>query len=295
MPAAEPPLGFIVGGQAVIEGVMMRAPGGYCVAVRKPQGGIVLDCRKVPEQKWKIPILRGTFVFFHALVLGIRALNFSASVVEEEGKEGKEGSAPLSKWAIAGSMLAALAFGVAIFVVLPLALTHWMNVKGSVAFNLVDGGIRLVLFFLYLGFITLFKDIRRIFAYHGAEHKVVHTYEAREDLTLENTRTKSPLHPRCGTSFLLFVVVVSIVCFAFIPQGSPFAVKFGMRLLLLPLIGGISYELIRLSHALRNNPVGKAMAAPGMLLQRITTREPDDSMLEVAIRSLQSALDVSRA
>jgi uncharacterized protein YqhQ len=292
MPAVEPPLGFIVGGQAVIEGVMMRAPGGYCVAVRKPQGEIVMDCRKVPEKKWKVPVLRGTFVFFHALVLGIRALNFSASVVEEEGDGA---SAPLSKWAIAGSMLVALAVGIAIFVVLPLALTHWMKVQGSVAFNLVDGGIRLVLFFLYLGFITLFKDIRRIFAYHGAEHKVVHTYEAREDLTLENARKKSTLHPRCGTSFLLFVVVVSIVCFAFIPQSSPFAVKFGMRLLLLPLIGGISYELIRLSHAQRKNAVGKTMAAPGMLLQKITTREPDDAMLEVAIRSLQSALDVSRA
>jgi uncharacterized protein YqhQ len=294
MPSVEPPLGFVVGGQAVIEGVMMRAPGGYCVAVRKPKGEIVFDCKKIPEKKWKIPILRGTFVFFHALVLGIRALNFSASVVEEEG-EGKDAPAPLSKWAIAGSMGVALVFGIAIFVVLPLALTHWMKVKGSVAFNLVDGGIRLVLFFLYLGFITLFKDIRRIFAYHGAEHKVVHPYEAREDLTLENARAKSTLHPRCGTSFLLFVVVVSIFCFAFIPQTSPFYVKFGMRLLLLPLIGGISYELIRLSHALRNTLVGKAMAAPGMGLQRITTREPDDAMLEVAIRSLQSALDVSRA
>ncbi len=290
MPAAEPPLGFIVGGQAVIEGVMMRAPGGYCVAVRKPKGEIVMESRRIPDRKWKVPVLRGTFVFFHALVLGIRALNFSASVVED----GEDGAKPVSQWALIGSMLMALAVGIGIFVVLPLALTHWLKVQGSIAFNLVDGGIRLVLFFLYLGFITLFKDIRRIFAYHGAEHKVVHTYEAREELTLENARGKSTLHPRCGTSFLLFVVVVSIVLFAFIPQSSPFYVKFGMRLLLLPLIGGISYELIRLSHTLRKHLIGKALAAPGMLLQRLTTREPDDTMLDVAIRSLQSALDVSR-
>ena len=290
MPVTEPPLGFIVGGQAVIEGVMMRAPGGYCVAVRKPKGEIVTDCKKISERKWKIPILRGTFVFFHALVLGIRALNYSASMVEEESGDSK----PISPWAIGSSMAVAVAMGIGIFVVLPLALTHWLQVRGSIAFNLVDGGIRLVLFFLYLGFISLFKDIRRIFSYHGAEHKTVHTYEAREELTLENARNKNPLHPRCGTSFLLFVVVVSIVCFAFIPQSSPLAVKFGLRLLLLPLVGGVSYELIRLSHVLRNNVVGKTLAAPGMLLQKITTREPDDAMLEVAIRSLQSALDVAQ-
>ena len=288
MPVTEPPLGFIVGGQAVIEGVMMRAPGGYCVAVRKPKGDIVLESKKIPEHKWKIPVLRGTFVFFHSLVLGMRALNFSASVVEDEDQK------PLSSWAMAGSMVMALGVGVVIFVVLPLLLTHWLKVRGSLAFNVVDGGIRMVLFFLYLGFISLFSDIRRIFAYHGAEHKVVHTFEAREDLTIENARKKSTLHPRCGTSFLLFVVVVSIVCFAFIPQSSPLVVKFGLRILLLPLVGGLSYELIRLSYTLRRNIIGKTLAAPGMMLQKITTREPDDSMLDVAIRSLQSALDVAK-
>jgi len=288
VPVTEPPLGFIVGGQAVIEGVMMRAPGGYCVAVRKPKGDIVLDSKKIPEHKWKIPVLRGMFVFFHSLVLGMRALNFSATAVEDEDQK------PLSSWALAGSMVMALGVGVVIFVVLPLLLTHWMKVRGSLAFNFVDGGIRMVLFFLYLGFISLFSDIRRIFAYHGAEHKVVHTYEAREDLTIQNARKKSTLHPRCGTSFLLFVVVVSIVCFAFIPQSSPLYVKFGLRILLLPLVGGLSYELIRLSYTLRNNIIGKTLAAPGMMLQKITTREPDDGMLDVAIRSLQSALDVAK-
>ena len=289
MPQQEPLLGYVVGGQAVIEGVMMRAPGGYCVAVRKPDGEIVMDSRKVPEKKWKVPVIRGTFVFFHALVLGIKALNFSASIAEDEDDK------PLSAWALAASLGVALATGILIFVVLPLALTHWMKVEGSLAFNVVDGLIRLVLFFLYLGFITLFKDIRRVFAYHGAEHKVVHTYEAKEALTVENARRKSPLHPRCGTSFLLFVVVISMVCFAFIPQTAPFWAKFGGRLLLLPLVGGLAYELIRLSHAMRSTLFGRALAAPGMVLQRLTTREPDDSMLDVAIRSLQQALDTAKA
>ena len=289
MPQQEPLLGYVVGGQAVIEGVMMRAPGGYCVAVRKPDGTIVMDSRKVPEKKWKVPVIRGTFVFFHALVLGIKALNFSASIAEDEDEK------PLSPWAMAASLGVALATGVLIFVVLPLALTHWMKVRGNLAFNLVDGLIRLVLFFLYLGFITLFKDIRRVFAYHGAEHKVVHTYEAKEELTVENARGKSTLHPRCGTSFLLFVVVISMVLFAFIPQTAPFWAKFGGRLLLLPLVGGLAYELIRLSHALRTTIAGRILAAPGMLLQRITTREPDDPMLEVAIRSLVQALATAKA
>jgi uncharacterized protein YqhQ len=288
VPQQEPLLGYVVGGQAVIEGVMMRAPGGYCVAVRKPDGEIVMDARKVPEKKWKVPVIRGTFVFFHALVLGIKALNFSASIAEDEDDK------PLSPWALAASLGVALATGILIFVVLPLALTHWMKVEGSLAFNVVDGLIRLVLFFLYLGFITLFKDIRRVFAYHGAEHKVVHTYEAKEELTVENARGKSTLHPRCGTSFLLFVVVISMVCFAFIPQTAPFWAKFGGRLLLLPLVGGLAYELIRLSHALRATLPGRILAAPGMLLQRITTREPDDGMLDVAIRSLRQALDTAK-
>ena len=289
MPQQEPLLGYVVGGQAVIEGVMMRAPGGYCVAVRKPDGAIVMDSRKVPEKKWKVPVVRGTFVFFHALVLGIKALNFSASIAEDEDDK------PLSPWALAASLGVALATGILIFVVLPLAMTHWMKVEGSLAFNVVDGLIRLVLFFLYLGFITLFKDIRRVFAYHGAEHKVVHTYEAKEELTVENARGKSTLHPRCGTSFLLFVVVISMVLFAFIPQSAPFWAKFGGRLLLLPLVGGLAYELIRLSHALRTTLAGRILAAPGMLLQRITTREPDDGMLDVAIRSLRQALDTAKS
>jgi uncharacterized protein YqhQ len=288
VPAQEPLLGYVVGGQAVIEGVMMRAPGGYCVAVRRPDGAIVTDCRKIPEKKWKVPVVRGTFVFFHALALGIKALNFSASVAEDEDEK------PLSPWAVAASLAVALATGILIFVVLPLALTQWLKVEGSFAFNVVDGLIRLVLFFLYLGFITLFKDIRRVFAYHGAEHKVVHTYEAGEELTVENARRKSTLHPRCGTSFLLFVVVISIFLFALIPHAAPFWAKFGGRLLLLPLVGGLAYELIRLSHAFRHTGFGRALAAPGMLLQRITTREPDDAMLDVAIRSLQQALATAK-
>jgi uncharacterized protein YqhQ len=288
---------MLVGGQAVIEGVMMRGLGGYSVAVRQPDGGIAIrrDRIRLVTQKYpflKTPILRGSVVLIQSLVLGIRALNFSASA----SSEGEEGEPELSNWAIMSSMLMAFALGVGLFILAPLALTNLiratlMPAMDNVTYNVVDGVIRAVFFFLYVWSISLLPDIRRVFQYHGAEHKTVYTFEAREDLTVENARKKSTLHPRCGTSFLLFVMAVSIVIFSAIPQTAPFLVKFGGRIVLLPLIAGIAYEMIRFSARHLENRACRALITPGLWLQKITTNEPDDSQLEVAITALQVALE----
>ncbi|MEJ5165894.1 MAG: DUF1385 domain-containing protein [Thermoanaerobaculia bacterium] len=267
----EPSLGFIVGGQAVIEGVMMRTPASFCVAVRKKEGDIVEHTEKIKVPQIKIPLIRGVYVLFHALSLGIKSLNISANLFEEEK--------PLSTFSMIMSIFFALFF------------TEILRIKNNFYFNLIDGLFRLIIFLIYILILNLFKDFKRFFAYHGAEHKVVHTYEAGEELTIENARGKSPLHPRCGTSFLLFVVVLSIFVFSLIPNDLNFVSKFSFRLLLLPFIAGISYEAIRLSYYLRNNIIGKALSLPGLMLQKLTTREPDDSMLEVAIFSLKKALN----
>jgi uncharacterized protein YqhQ len=288
---------MIIGGQAVIEGVMMRGYGGYSVAVRQPDGGIAIrrDRLRLVTQKYpflKTPILRGSVVLIQSLILGIRALNFSASA----SSEGEEGEPELSNWAIISSMMMAFALGVGLFILAPLALTNliravWMPAMDNVTYNMIDGVIRAVFFFLYVWSISFLPDIRRVFQYHGAEHKTVYTFEAHEDLTVENARKKSTLHPRCGTSFLLFVMAVSIVVFSAIPQTAPFLVKFGGRIVLLPLIAGIAYEMIRFSARHLENRACRALITPGLWLQKITTNEPDDSQLEVAITALQVALE----
>jgi uncharacterized protein YqhQ len=279
----EPTLGYIVGGQAVIEGVMMRSPHSFCVAVRKKDGKIVDYLEKINTPQFKVPLLRGVYILFHSLTLGIKSLNISANLTEEEK--------PLSTFSLILSLVVALGLGILIFFWLPLFLTEILKIKNNFNFNLIEGVIRLFIFFVYILILNLFKDFKRFFSYHGAEHKVVHTYEAGEELTVENARKKSPLHPRCGTSFLLFVVVLSILIFSFIPKDLNFISKFSFRLLLLPVVAGFSYEAIRLSYYLRNNIFGKILAQPGLLLQKFTTREPDDSMLEVAIISLKKALN----
>ncbi len=279
----EPPLGYIVGGQAVIEGVMMRSPQAFCVAVRKKDGKIAEHTEKIEIPQLKVPLIRGVYILFHALSLGIKSLNISANLTEEEK--------PLSTLSLILSLIFAFGLGILIFFLLPLFLTEILKIKNNFYFNLIEGVIRLFIFILYILFLNFFKDFKRFFAYHGAEHKVVHTYEAGEELTIENARVKSPLHPRCGTSFLLFVVVLSILVFSFIPRDLNFLSKFSFRLLLLPVVAGLSYEAIRLSYYLRNSIFGKLLALPGLLLQKLTTREPDDSMLEVAIFSLKKALN----
>ena len=287
---------MLIGGQAILEGVMMRSLTGYSVAVRKPDGGISIKKDKLVSlaKKYpflKFPVLRGSVALIQSLILGFQALNYSASVVSE----GEEGGEEMSTWAIAATLGFALLLGVGIFILAPLGITnlirHYLAPgMGNMAYNAVDGVIRALFFFVYILSISFMGEIRRVFQYHGAEHKTVYTFEANEELTVENARTKSTLHPRCGTSFLLFVMAISIAVFSFVPSAAPFAVKFGARVVLIPLIAGLAYEVIRFSARHLDSRLCRALITPGLWLQKITTKEPDDTQLEVAIVALKEAL-----
>lgn len=293
-----------VGGQAVIEGVMMRAPRSVAIAVRRPNGEIVVKRELVIplSEKYpavKLPVVRGAVALFQSLIIGIKALNFSANeAMTEEEKEGGESSEELSSWAMAGTMAVAFGFGIGLFFVLPLYATKWLTQlslisDNNIIFNLVDGVIRVAVFLIYIWSISRMSDIKRVFQYHGAEHKSIFAYEAGDELTVENVRRFSRLHPRCGTSFLLIVMLVSIAVFSMIPKLWPFYLKAGSRIVLLPLIAGISYEFLKWSAKHEANPLVKLIITPGLALQRLTTGEPDDAQLEVAIRSLNEALEVN--
>jgi uncharacterized protein YqhQ len=287
---------MLIGGQAVIEGVMMRSLTGYSVAVRQPDGGVAIKKDKLASitSKYKFlktPILRGSVVLIQSLILGIRALNYSAAV----STEGEEGEGEMSSWAVAGSIGFALLLAVGLFILAPLGITNLirrflMPAMSNFEYNLIDGVIRSVFFFVYIFSISFMDEIRRVFQYHGAEHKTVYTYEAEEDLTVENARGKSTLHPRCGTSFLLFVMAISILVFSLIPSSAHFVVKFGARVVLIPLIAGLAYEVIRFSARHLKSRLCRMLIAPGLWLQRITTKEPDDKQLEIAIIALREAL-----
>jgi uncharacterized protein YqhQ len=287
---------MLIGGQAVIEGVMMRSLTGYTVAVRQPDGGVSLKKDKLTSitAKYpflKAPVLRGSVVLIQSLILGMRALNYSASVASV----GEDGAPEMSNWAIASSMGMALVLGVGLFILAPLGITNLIRHylipdMGNVLYNAIDGVIRAIFFFVYIASISLMDEIKRVFQYHGAEHKTVYTFEANEDLTVENARLKSTLHPRCGTSFLMFVMAISILVFSLIPSTAPFAAKFGARVVLIPIIAGLAYEIIRFSARHLTNPVCKLLIRPGLWLQRITTKEPDDKQLEIALIALKEAL-----
>jgi len=310
----------LLGGQAVLEGVMMRSPRSMAVAVRRPDGRIAVFRQRIaaladmhPVLRW--PVVRGAVVMIQALVLGFRSLNFSAEAAFEALRGGSDGpvatpeaagaapeaAAPsraetaAGTGAIIGSLAVALALGFGLFFLLPLALTQLLRafvpaLANSIAFNLVDGLIRIAIFLLYIFGISLLRDIHRVFEYHGAEHKTVHAHEAHTALTVENVRARSRLHPRCGTSFLLVVMVVSILVFSFLPANRPFYLMIFPRLAMVPLIAGLSFEVIRLSARRLKNPVCRAMVQPGLWLQRITTQEPSDDQIAVAIRALEEAL-----
>ena len=298
-----------VGGQAVIEGVMMRAPNALAIAVRRPNGEVV-----VKEDVWrsfsnrfkflKWPFVRGSVVLFETLVNGMQALSFSANQALEEGKDEK-----LSSWAIASVMAVAFGIGLLFFVVLPHYLTGFLGQAfgrelsvESFLFHLVDGLIKVLFLVAYIYAISQLKDIRRIFQYHGAEHKSIFAYEAGEELTVSNARKYSTLHPRCGTAFLLFVVVISIVLFSalfpFLPRfpglgkAAANVVYVAIKLPLLFPIAGIAYELIKLSGKKADHPILRLAIAPGLWLQRLTTRPPTDDQLEIALRALQGALRI---
>ncbi|GAC1396169.1 MAG: DUF1385 domain-containing protein [Thermoanaerobaculia bacterium] len=286
---------MLIGGQAVIEGVMMRSLSGYSVAVRQQDGGVAIKKDKLASitAKYKFlktPVLRGSVVLIQSLILGIRALNYSAAASTDSG----EGQEEISNWAVAGSIAFALALAVGLFILAPLGLTNLLRkfvfpAMTNFEYNLSDGLIRAVFFFVYIFSISFMDEIRRVFQYHGAEHKTVYTYEAEEELTVANARSKSTLHPRCGTSFLLFVMAISILVFSLIPSSAPFLAKFGARVVFIPLIAGLAYEVIRFSARHLKNPVCRALIQPGLWLQRITTKEPDDKQLEIAIIALREA------
>lgn len=284
-----------IGGQAVIEGVMMKAPEGWTVAVRDPQGGIQVKrepLRKLPPA-FRAPVVRGVVALYQALAIGIRALEFSAGTAYNEPEE-----EPLSKPAVATTIGLALLLGIGLFILLPLYATKLLGLlmasveRSSLVFNLVDGVVRVIVFLLYVFAIGLWKDMRRIFEYHGAEHKVIHAYEAGLELDVAAVRSFSPQHPRCGTSFLLIVMVMSILVFSFIPQSWPLSWKFVSRLVLIPAVAGISFELLRLSAKFSGHRIMHWLILPGILLQRLTTREPDDSQIEVAIVAAREVLSM---
>jgi uncharacterized protein YqhQ len=284
-----------VGGQAVIEGVMMKSRKGWTVAVRGPKGDIHVkrEVLKNTPKIFKLPVLRGTVALYQALSIGIRAIEFSARKAYEE--EDKKPTNPLT---LGITIVVAIIIGIVFFIVLPLYATRFLGVlfpsvsKSSLLFNLVDGIIRIILFLAYLAAVGTWKEMRKIFEYHGAEHKVIHAYENKSRLTLQEIKDYSPHHPRCGTSFLLIVMVVSILTFSLIPQGWSFTNKFLSRLILIPAIAGLSFEFLKLSFRMKNNPLINILIQPGLLLQRLTTREPDDDQIEVAVRALEEVLKI---
>jgi uncharacterized protein YqhQ len=293
---------ILVGGQAVIEGVMMRSPKGYSVAVRRQDGSVrvMKDVLATLSERWRIfkmPIIRGVGVLAQALVLGIRALRFSAEEAlseDAEKRETKTDASTVSSWLIAGNLVLALGVNITLFIALPLLLTRflqtWTGFESALLFNGIDGLLRVTVFVVFLASVSLMKDMKRVFEYHGAEHKTVYNFEAREDLRVENARKFSTLHPRCGTSFLLVVMIVSIIVFSLF-HFDTITGKLLSRIVLLPLVAGISYEIIRYS-AKHPGSLLRVVTLPGLLLQKITTKEPDEPQLEIAIRALEEALRV---
>ncbi len=288
----------LLGGQAVLEGVMMRSPKAYAVAVRRPDGEIVYLAEQLPawtatHRLLRLPVLRGVATLFQSLGLGIKALNFSSENAFPEDVAPKKSAGGGTGVAIWLSIALALALGIGLFFLLPLGLTelvkrYYPGLGGGVLYNLVDGLLRGVIFLGYIAAINLAPDIRRLFRYHGAEHKVVHAFESKGPMDVATVQRFTTLHPRCGTSFLLFVMVISILVFSFIPGTVPAWGKALLRLVLLPLVAGLSYEIIRFS-ARHRNPLTSALIAPGLLLQKMTTAPPDDDMVRVALAAFERA------
>jgi len=280
---------FQYGGQAVIEGVMMRGPENLAVAIRRPDGSILVEKRPVPAwtRRYRFlgwPFIRGLVALLESLVLGIQLLTYSANVaVEEEGEE-------LGSGEIVLAIILAVAIATAFFVVVPALLGQWSAVRfGPIGQNLLEGGLRFGFFLVYLLAISRLKDIHRLFAYHGAEHKVIHAWEAGAALQAEAASRYSRLHPRCGTSFILLVFILAVLLYSLVSTPS-FIARVVTRLALLPVLAGVGYELLKWSgrHA-KSRPV-QALIAPGLWLQRLTTREPDAAQLQVAIAALQAVL-----
>lgn len=301
---------MLVGGQAVIEGIMMRSPKFYAIAIRRKSGDIDLKIERFETiaNKYKIlskPFLRGMVALVESMILGMKTLSYSADIysldydLEEEKKNEAEGKKTKPKkdnknnnMEIIISIILSFVFGIFLFVLVPLWLTNLFKMKwsiGTFSFNIIDGIIRLIIFLLYVYLISFMKDIRRVFEYHGAEHKAVFTYENDEELNIENTQKHSTLHPRCGTNFMFIVIVLSILIISLFKVDS-FYLKFLVRILVLPLIAGISYEVLRFLGRNFHKKWAKIFFSPGLYLQKITTKQPDDSQVEIALVALKAVL-----
>lgn len=288
----------LVGGQAVMEGVMMRAPHSYCVSVRKPSGEIVseeLPVQRMSEKHpWlKYPMLRGLGTLGQAMALGMRALKFSANAALDDGKSEKP--VEVSSWMMAVQVAFSVVFFILVYKLLPLKLTEYLSgwqpaIKGQIAFNAVDGIIRLVIFVAFLLLLSRAKDIRRVFEFHGAEHKVVFNYESGKPVTVENAQQFVTWHPRCGTSFMFVIMLISMLVYMIVPAPT-FAEKLIERIAFLPIVTGLSYELIRFA-ARRRGSFLAMLTAPGLWTQRITTKAPSDEQTAVAIHALNGAMEL---
>ena len=282
-----------VGGQAVIEGVMMRSPAGIATAVRTQSGRIVVRTEPFVSLTKKskffgLPVIRGAVALIETFVVALKALTFSAdeSIGEDDDEEKKSGGV---SWHMALAMVGAVILGMALFFYVPLLLTDLLGIENGIYFNLVDGLFRLVIIFLYIYAITRWKDMQRIFEYHGAEHKAIFTFEEGVEVTPENAMNHPRLHPRCSTSFLLIVVLVSIIVFTFTGRPEGVAQRF-FRLSMIPLIGGLSYEVLKASSRPKFRKYFGFVYWPGIMMQKLTTREPSMDQLEVAIAALNASL-----
>jgi uncharacterized protein YqhQ len=308
-----------IGGQAVLEGVMMRSPSSWAVAVRKPDGAIAQVVQEIasPMAKrriWRLPVIRGVIALGESLAIGFRALAISANyAAEDPGKngvgvrdasarvDGSEGDisdtdtdsdvkTELSRGQLIFAFAIAIGFAVMLFKVTPALITNWLPIDTTGWFVIVEGGIRVTLFVLYLALISLLPDLRRVFQYHAAEHKAINAYEAGDELTPERVQRHSLIHVRCGTAFLLWVMVIAIFVFALFGRPAWYWLIV-TRIALLPVIAGLAYELIRFAGKHADNPILRTLLAPGLWLQRLTTRHPSLDQLEVSIRALQQVLE----
>lgn len=283
---------FFYGGQAVMEGVMIRGRRYFSLAVRRLNGQIYTVTEPLSQlytgSLRRVPFLRGILVLIETLMLGVKALNRSAMIAIDDQTEGEE---EVPKWFLGAAITVAFTLGIGIFFIMPLFATRPLEniISSDPVVNFIEGIIRLAVLVLYIGGIGFLRDIKRIFAYHGAEHMAVHTHEAKLPLGVANVRKFPTAHPRCGTAFLLTVMVVSILVFTFVAR-EPLWWLIVSRIVLIPAISAISYEVIRFSGAHQGNPLTKLFAYPGLLLQRLTTRQPDDGQIEVAILAMETAL-----
>jgi uncharacterized protein YqhQ len=284
-----------IGGQAVLEGVMMRGPRNWAVAVRKPNGEIAHVWRTIDPlmaRHWalRLPVVRGVVALGESLAIGFRALSVSANYAAQEEDEGDTEPAEIGRWAIFFSFAVAIGFALTIFKVGPALLTSWLPVSDDQWFVIVEGLVRVSVFIAYLVLLSLIPSLRRVFQYHAAEHKAINAYEAGEELTPETVQRYSLIHPRCGTAFLLWVMVIGVFVFALFGK-LPWYWLIVSRIALLPVIAGIAYELIRFAGKHQGSRFLMVLLAPGLWLQRLTTREPTLDQLEVSIRALREVLD----